>query len=114
MIRRWVSDRRYRKVNSPSNFAPNNPSTEFAEQQDGVRNKKTKARNQKVKRGGLNPSTFPILYHKHMKILNYLLIISITIILLLLSKLTYNKRKKAKLELEKHEIENKKDDNDGN
>lgn len=55
---------------------------------------KTKARNQKVKRGGLNPSTFPILYHKYMKILNYLLIISITIILLLLIKLTYNKRKK--------------------
>ncbi|WP_162024674.1 hypothetical protein, partial [Clostridium botulinum] len=92
----------------------NNPSTEFAEPQDGVRNQKTKARNQKVKRGGLNPSTFPILYHKCMnKILNYLLIISIMIILLLLSKLAYNKRKKAKLEIEKHEIENKKGDYDG-
>lgn len=113
MIRRWVSDRRYRKTNSPSNFNTNNPSTEFAEQQDGVRNKKTKARNQKVKRGGLNPSTFPILYHKYMKILNYLLIISITIILLLLIKLTYNKRKKAKLEIEKHEIENKKGEDNG-
>ncbi|MCC5416508.1 hypothetical protein EJM73_16685 [Clostridium botulinum] len=47
------------------------------------------------------------------KILNYLLIISIMIILLLLSKLAYNKRKKAKLEIEKHEIENKKGDYDG-
>ncbi|WP_162024721.1 hypothetical protein, partial [Clostridium botulinum] len=92
----------------------NNPSTEFAEPQDGVRNQKTKARNQKVKRGGLNPSTFPILYHKYMnKILNYLLIISIIIILLLLIKLTYNKRKKTKLELEKHEIKSKKDDYNG-
>ncbi|MHB9925147.1 hypothetical protein CF091_16995 [Clostridium botulinum] len=48
-----------------------------------------------------------------MKILNYLLILSIIIILLLLIKLTYNKRKQTKLELKKHEIENKKDDYNG-
>ena len=48
------------------------------------------------------------------KILNYLLIISIIIIILLLIKLTYNKREKTKLEFKKHEIENKKDDNNGN
>ncbi|WP_125153079.1 hypothetical protein [Clostridium rectalis] len=47
------------------------------------------------------------------KILNYLLTISIIIIALLLVKLTYNKRKKAKLEIKKHQIENEKDDYDG-
>ncbi|WP_317720385.1 hypothetical protein [Clostridium tetani] len=47
------------------------------------------------------------------KILNYLIAISVIVIILLWCRLTYLKKEKAKLEIEKLEVKKKKDDKNG-